>query len=231
MKKVKILPFVCLLAFTYANPFIETLISEFQTAPDSLERIELHAIPSYMSVELGGWTITTNAGTATINPGMILPYNGYVTIDRTNTTGIFSLNDVSDTIKLRDNQGHWLDAVCWPKLLAWWRNAPAPPYGGSSAIYRSNTYWVETNWYIDSTPTFNAPNDDWSSISGRILNQGGQPVRFAYVCAYGPTGGCDAESDSLGNYTVAGLGEGKYRVTAEYYNYLVSLSGIGLRWL
>ncbi|MEO0115549.1 MAG: carboxypeptidase regulatory-like domain-containing protein [candidate division WOR-3 bacterium] len=231
MKKVKILPFVCLLAFTYANPFIETLISEFQTAPDSLERIELHALPFPYPVNLGGWTITTNAGTATINPGTILPYDGYVTIDRTNTTGIFSLNDTLDTINLYDNRGFWVDGVTWPSLPAGWRNAPTPPYGGSSAIYRSNTYWIETNWYIDSTPTFDGPNDDWSSISGRILNRSGQPIFNAYVRAYGPTGGCDAESDSLGNYTVAGLGEGKYRVTAEYYNYLVSLSGIGLRWL
>uniref|UniRef100_A0A7C6EEW5 T9SS type A sorting domain-containing protein n=1 Tax=candidate division WOR-3 bacterium TaxID=2052148 RepID=A0A7C6EEW5_UNCW3 len=219
MNKAKILSFVLLIAFAYANPYIETLISEFQTAPDSLERIELHALPFPYTIDLGGWTITTNAGTATINPGTILPYNGYVTIDRTNTSGVFSLNDISDTIKLCDNRGYGVDEVSWPSLPAMWGCSPTPPYGGSGALYRSNTYWMEINWYIDSTPTFDAPNDDYSSISGRILNQNGQPVVGAEVRAYGPTGGCDGYSDSLGDYRVAGLGEGKYWVFANYRNY------------
>ncbi len=213
MRMIKFLLIVLLISFTYTNPIFITYINEFQTAPDSLERIELHETPAFGQINLGGWTIKTNAGTATINPGTILPYNGYVTIDRTNTTGIFSLDETCDSIILYDNSSLPLDWVRWPR-------SPAPPYDGSSAIYRSNTYWMEINWYIDSTPTFNGLNDDWSSISGRVLNQDSQPVVYAEVYAYGPTGGCDGYSDSLGSYTVAGLGEGKYWLRA-YYRYQI----------
>jgi hypothetical protein len=217
---IKIFPFVLLISLVYSNPFIVTYINEFQTTPDSLERIELHETPSFGQIDLSGWTITTSAGTATINPGTILPYNGYVTIDNTNTTGIFSLNEVRDTINLYDNRGYWVDGVCWHSLPACWGNAPAPPFGGSSTIYHENwaAYENPVNWYIDSTPTFDQPNDDWSSISGRVTNQSGQPVRVE-VCADGPCGGSVGFSDSLGNYTIAGLGEGKYWLTTFSFNY------------
>jgi hypothetical protein len=221
MRMIKFLLIVLLISYTYSNPIFVTLINEFQTAPDSLERIELHETP-FMGgpIDLSGWTIITSAGTATINSGTILPYDGYVIIDRTNTTGIFSLNDMQDSIILYDNMGWIYDMVSWHSLPARWGHAPAPPFGGSSAIYHENwsAYVNPANWYIDSTPTFNQANDDWSSISGRITNQSGQPVRVE-VCANGLSGGSADFSDSLGNYTIAGLGEGKYWLRTFSFNY------------
>lgn len=211
MKVSKFLLIVYLISSVHSNPIIQTFINEFQTAPDSLERIELHAVPPYGQVDLGGWTITTRAGTATINPGTILPLYGYATIDRTNTAGIFSLDETQDTIYLYTNHGWRIDEVRWPSLPVGNYNSPAPPYDGSSSRYRPPYEpWEPINWYIDSTPTFDEPNDDWSSISGRVLNQYNQPLIGFGVYARGFYGRSAGKADSLGDYTVAGLGEGNY---------------------
>lgn len=208
----------------FANPILITYIHEVQAAPDSLERIELHDsfFPSG-TTNLSGWTITTRAGTATINAGVILQDSNYVIIDATNTTGILHIDEISDTILLRNSSGYSIDLVFWPSLPAGMGGrAPAPPYGGSISLYRAPYNFYDTNqinWYVDSTPTFGMINDNWSSISGRVLNSQGQPMLNHYIIARGPTGSSSGLTDALGYYTVGGLGQGKYWLTVNYqYN-------------
>jgi len=217
MKIVKIVFCVVFcITFIYANPILVTMLHEFQTSPDSLERIELHQTPEQFSttVNLGGCQIRTRAGIATINQGVILPAGGYITIDSTNTSGIFSLGDLSDTIALYWSS-YLLDRVTYPRSTAIWYSVPTPPYGGSSCLYRTpySFPWDMINWYIDSTPTFGFVNDNWSSISGRVLNAQGQPVIGNFVQASSLTDISCAYTDSFGNYIIAGLGAGKYWVT------------------
>jgi len=101
----RILAFLtALVAISLANPILERVyLSEFQTSPDSLERIELVPVldPSRYPFEIGGAQIVTNAGTATIDSGVCFetPYS-LVVVDSTNTTGTFSLGDDSDDIRL-----------------------------------------------------------------------------------------------------------------------------------
>lgn len=202
-----------------ANPIIITFINEIQTAPSNQEAIELHTTPyaSPYPIDFSGWRIQSNTGFAIINQGVILPPDGFVVIDATNTTGIFNLNDTSDVVSLYNNLGFLMDRVVYPSLPASWQCGPAPPVGGSISLYRSplwnSMYWDRINWYVDLSPSFGLPNDNWSSISGTVFNSQGQPVANRVVVADGPTGGMHCLTDVNGNYTIAGLGEGKYWIT------------------
>jgi len=208
------------ISFSYANPIFVSFINEIQTAPESLQRIEIHTTPlPGAGYNLGGYWIKTRAGIATINQGIIIPYTGFITIDSTNTSGIFHLNAIADTITIYSNYNYPIQSVIFPAQLVGWNKAPAPPYGGSICLYRSPYYsyyfndWDRINWYIDSTPTFDEPNDNWSSISGTIFNAQGQPVSGLFVDARGPNGVMCGLSDNTGHYDIFGLGAGKYWLT------------------
>ncbi|MEO0091113.1 MAG: T9SS type A sorting domain-containing protein [candidate division WOR-3 bacterium] len=202
-----------------ANPIIITFINEIQTAPDNQEAIELHITPYGNSypIDISGWRIQSNAGFAIINQGVTIPPDGFVVIDATNTTGIFNLNDTADVVSLYNNQGFLMDRVVYPSFPASWQGGPAPPVGSSISLYRSpvwsSIYWDRVNWYVDLSPSLGLPNDNWSSISGTIFNSQGQPMSNRIVIANGPTGGMNCLTDANGNYTIAGLGEGKYWIT------------------
>lgn len=212
-----------LISLDYANPIFISYINEIQAAPDSLQRIELHAIPSFGGgINLGGWTIHTQAGVATINPNVFLPADGYVTIDATNTTGVFQINENNDFVSLYSNNGYLIQSVSWPTLQVNWNHAPAPPVGGSICLYRNPDYYFDLyldvmNWYIDSTPSFNMANNDYSIISGRLLNSQGQGCVNCYVSADGRNGHARNVSDNQGYYNLLGLGEGKYWITVWRY--------------
>lgn len=220
--KVLLLTFI-LISLNYANPILVSYLSEIQAAPDSLQRIELYAIPSFGGgINLGGWTIHTHAGVATINPNVFLPVNGYVTIDATNTTGIFHINENNDVVSIYSNNGYLIQSVSWPSSQVNWNHAPAPPIGGSICLYRNPDYYFNLyldviNWYVDSTPTLNMANDDYSIISGRLLNSQGQGCVNYYVYADGRNGQACNVSDNQGYYNLLGLGEGKYWITVWRY--------------
>ncbi len=209
----------------FANPIIVTYINEVQANPPSLQRIELHEIPeeSSTTLNLSGYQIKTRAGVAIINSGVVLPAGGYVTIDATNTSGVFQINPICDTIIFRYNANSILDQVSWPYQPAGWRRAPAPSLNGSIALYRLNWLWENImNWYIDSTPTLGSINDDWSSISGTVTHNQGIPAINHIVYASGRTGTSCGITNSLGQYTIQGLGADKYQISIYYNHNLVS---------
>jgi len=203
--------FLCV-SFMPANPIFVSYINEFRTTHDSsLEAIELHPIGDPGSVNVNGWTIRTRAGTATI-PSGIIQSNGYLVIDTFSIYGTFCLNEIADSIRLYDSQGYLRDKVIYGYLGS---KVPAPPYGGSACLYRTHPamYWDLFSWYIDSTPTFEYTNDDWSSISGVVLNAQGQPMSGYCVIANGCYGSSCAFTDSTGNFNVCGLGQSNYWLT------------------
>ncbi|MFO7674867.1 MAG: carboxypeptidase-like regulatory domain-containing protein [bacterium] len=187
---------VCLLlaAVAAANPIMVRILSEFQVAPDSLEGIELHGW-NYWVGSLAGWRVVTPAGVAVIDDGIgINGPDDWVVIDRSNTTGTFSLPDSAGFIALVPPSGDTFEKVTWPGDAglntdeAW-----TPPEGMSCAMDYWTYGWPDPvecfDWYVDRTPTFGAPNDDDSArIYGTVSGPGGVPLPGAMVRISGPEG-------------------------------------------
>ena len=138
-----------------------------------------------------GARITTRAGTAVVDSGVILDTFNYVVIDRTNTSGTFSLADDSDCIRLAIPPDTWNEqSVTYPgnpnrSAGCSWR----PPAGLSCCLYTWVEYWPPgfdwvdvSTWYVDSTPTFGLPNDDYEGgISGAVYDNNGHRLSGAGV--------------------------------------------------
>jgi hypothetical protein len=207
---------IALVTIAVANPVVEYFFSEIQVAPDSLERIELHMYTPERAypVDLSGWSLTTSAGVAIIDSGTVLQdSDDFIIISRDNVSGPFALGDDSDNVlleegsSLRDNYSYG-------------RYGWTPSAGMSVAIY---THWegvwpdeyLVGDWYLDSTPTFDAPNDDHNGgIAGRVLDRYGQPLEHCWVRLQNAHGNGGVTCDSTGRYVMSPLGPGTYEVSA-----------------
>jgi len=208
----------------FSNPYVLTLINEVQSSPDSLEAIELHWTPEpldFENMDIGGWFITTSAGTAYINPSVILPESGYVVINPENTIGEFSLNDSFETIKIYSpDEGFPIDSI----------SVFFPPEGQSAAL--CDEFVVNPDdpgflyqviyFYWDSSPTMGYENDDQHScgtIEGRVLDGDSQPISEALITAlfrnYGWIAPDSVVTDSDGQFEFDKLTPGPYRLTAQ----------------
>lgn len=148
-----------------ADPLPLYIINEYQTAPDSLERIEFHWFPEFeIGRNLRGWRIVTKAGTAWVSESIFLD-TGYVVIDSSNTSGIFDLGDEEDYVSI---EGTIYDEIVYPDL------DPAPPEGASVSlffIWYSDKDRVDFDHYIDNSPTFGWANDyPGCRVSGNVYN-------------------------------------------------------------
>jgi hypothetical protein len=208
-----------------ANPFFEAYITEIQASPDSLERVEVYN-PNDFPWDLSNCQIRTNAGFAMTHDSTYIPPFSYFVIDHNNTQGVFSLNDTNDSIALGV---HFVERVYkYPVLPAGNERGPTPPFNGSVDFY---TYSIgepeHCNWYIDSTPTFGIDNDDWSSISGRVLDQDSDLAYYTEISASGPMGDISYYALNREPYCLKGLAAGKYWVQAcfgyDWYAYPESI--------
>jgi hypothetical protein len=227
---------MAVVAIAAANPTMQYFLSEIQAAPDSLERVELHMYLGLMPypVDLSGCQIVTTAGTATIDSGVVLQdSNDFVVISRENTTGTFSLCDSADTVflvGLGDVEPYAYGSYGW-----------TPPALMSAAIF---AHWegvwpyeyLARCWYLDSTPTLGAPNDDcYGGIAGRVLDRFGQPLENCWVRLQNAHGNGGVACDSTGRYVMSPLGPGTYEVSARsdstylpaYYAESVSIGANG----
>ena len=219
---------LCLFLFcaaAAANPVMVTFVNEIQVAPDSLERIEIHP-HNWMSgypIDLSGWQIVTAAGTATVNDSVVCANeSSYVVLDRSNTTGTFSLGDEQDSVTFLDGYGHCEWAIVYPPQWSSWEpdRLWRPPVGMSSSMYYSVYYeWpdlVESfGCYLDSTPTFGAENDDTlGGIAGRVLDDHGYPLPNCWVLVESEYGSIYTRCDSVGRYCIRPLGPASYIVSA-----------------
>lgn len=205
----------------FANPVFILCFSEVQTAPDSLERVELHSYNGYLPlpVDLYGWRLVTAAGVCTVQTHEYLTDStSYVVLDRTNLGPNFTLGDERDSLVLLDNGGNYVTETGYP--VAAMNQSLAPPPGASAAFHYS-VIWqypdpIEVHgWYVDATPTFGAPNDDTvGGIRGRITDDRGLGVAGAFITASGPTGRLHGWADSSGSYRIHPTGPGTYDLSA-----------------
>ncbi|MEO0161110.1 MAG: carboxypeptidase regulatory-like domain-containing protein [candidate division WOR-3 bacterium] len=175
-----------------ANPIYEVIVNEFQVAPTDSERIEFRYFRSASldtiypdSFPLLNTQLFTPAGQSFIDTQIYLPGMGYKVIDFSMLSGNFSLPDDTGFIKTRGGNFMALwDSIPYPQ----W--APTPPTHYSCAkfhfyYYDLGGYNLGWDWYLDSTPTFGADNDDYPGclISGHIYDASGNPLENARVIA------------------------------------------------
>jgi hypothetical protein len=178
--------------YLFANPIAEVIINEFEVTPSDSERIEFRYFRSASndtiysdSFSLLNLHLYTPAGVSFIDTQVYLPGMGYRVIDASFLSGNFGLPDDSGFIKV-DSGGFisLYDSVPYPQL------APTPPINCSAAKFHFY-YWdmggynLVCDWYIDSTPTFGADNDDYPGclISGNVFATNGSPIENAKVIA------------------------------------------------
>jgi hypothetical protein len=216
---------VCLLALAgaaAANPIVVVMYSEVRVAPDSLEAIELYPYENVQCpVDLSGCRIVTSAGTAIIDSGVVLQESTHLVLDRSNTSGVFSLGDSCDSIVIKDAYGWPLEggSIRYPRH---YYEGPAfvPQPGQSSVLFQRFVYqWPDPyywyRWYTDSTPTFGSSNDDTlGRISGRVYDDRGLPVSAATVAMRNPWGADYIYTDSAGRYSIFPVGPGTYELSA-----------------
>jgi len=189
-----------LLSLSFANPVFESYLSEFQVAPDSHEFVELHSnawSPGF-PLDLSGWAIRTEAGTALIDSGVVLEFESdFVVVDRSNTSGTFGLGDSAGSIILLDPYGDTVEIVRYPgdagagqivETEAW-----TPPVWMSASMHCWTWGWPDPilflDWYIDATPTPGWENDDGlAQIRGTVRDRHNNPVSGSSVRVSGPDG-------------------------------------------
>lgn len=212
---------LCLAGTAAANPIMVVMYSEVRVAPDSLEAIELYPYENVVCpLDLSGYRIVTGAGTVIVDSGVVLEDSTCLVLDRSNTTGTFSLGDSCDSIVIQDPQG-------WPigggqlRYPGYHYDGPGftPGRGLSAALFQRYVpgiepyYWYQ--WYTDSTPTLGSRNDDTlGRISGRVLDDRGWPLVSAQVLLRNRQGYEYTYTDSGGRYSVWPLGPGVYEVSA-----------------
>jgi len=209
------------IVFAWANPYVATLINEFGTDGPYGPWVELHPRPFFRDLDMDGWVIATSTSCCTLNCE-ISSWDPYIVIsDSTRGEywhGTFELNPVADSILVWNTTNqNWPDSerICYPDTPPWWRGAPVPPPGASSALWNYDAYEDQSiNWYVDSTPTPGEENDDYSTISGSVRGSGGQVPDYVTIYCRGPNGSCHGETYQSAAYHVDGLGPGTYEAKA-----------------
>jgi hypothetical protein len=194
-----------LTVLVHANPIFLEAIHEFQVAPSDSERFELRYFVNPTSDTLFTHTydlldaiVTTPGGEAYIDTDMTLGPQEHVLIDQSMLSGYMWLpNDTGHVSVFIDDAG-WFplyDSVIYPGHVHMWPvHAPAPPAFFSAAKFYCYVYdssWLLSpystieDWYIDSTPTFGEPNDDYPGcqVAGHVYNDTGVPLADARVIA------------------------------------------------
>ena len=182
---------VIMACIAYANPVAMEIVSEFQVAPTTSEQIEFRYFEYPLqdtiindTIPLQNTLIITPAGSSIIDTPLYLPGMGYAIIDESVLSGNFGLPDDSGYIGVPDFE---IDYLYYPSEL------PAPQAYYSAAkfhffVYDSSWSWpyeLVEDWYIDSTPTFGQPNDDYPGciVTGHVYDHQGQPLSGARVTA------------------------------------------------
>jgi len=213
-----------LAALAAGNPIIVTIVNEFGFDDDGLGWVELH--PTFQEspeLDMTGWLLTTSTSVCTFAYKM--PFYGYLIVDSVSLAGgeyghgTFRLDPAGDTIRLAADQSHpWYnESVAFPLLPAGEGRAPLPPVHGSASLAAmyGGVYTPVVNWYIDSTPTPNQENDDYSTISGIVRWGSGRYFDWVDVSVFGPMGRSFSMVWSSGDtFRAPGLGAGRYQIAA-----------------
>ena len=220
MKYVSVLLFV-LVPLAFANPVVVTLVNEFGFDSLGLGWMELHAEPGSDPGDLTGWQILTNTSACTL--ACVLGQDAFLVVDSASLAGgeygrgSFRLDPAGDCIRLAPDSAHGYvptDSVTFP-VPGWRAGAPMPPALGSAA--RLNVAGAEQviTWYLDSTPTIAADNDDYSSVAGTVNWAASRDFDRVEIVVSGPLGGSfSVVLARMQSYLAEGLSAGRYAITA-----------------
>jgi hypothetical protein len=235
LKGVVVILSVLVCASLEANPLWMTFLNEISVGMDDMnEWIELHSAPESAPVNILGWSIVTTGGTAVITLDEVLG-SQHIVINSSNTSGVFTLDDVEDTLYLLDEEGDLLEVVVWG-YDGWFLDIPmsgfpTPPDPFISASrFNETTYLCDPyisdqyiSWYFDFTPTPGDENDGTGVIWGTVSDPDGALLGGAVVVAEGPYGyqsdATCSQGPSTGTFMLLGLGAGPYWVTCTHSEY------------
>jgi hypothetical protein len=208
-------------AFCAGNPIIERLLSEVSVNPDH-QFVELRHVGSMEPVDLWGWRMVTSLSECTLAHQLL--YNEFLVVDSAALAsgaigrGALRLNPLGDSVKLITDSGEVAETVHFPRYPTGDGSAPAPPIAGSVAYVLFNgMQYLSMNWYVDSTSTPGAENDDYSTIVGSVVGSGGETPDAAVVVVSGPCRGCHDELWRASSFGVVGLSAGAYEVSVRAY--------------
>ncbi len=209
-------------AVVAANPFVLTVLSEV-SVDSSHQFVELHGGPDNQPIDLNGWQLLTPASACTLTHE--LQSSEYLVIDSEALAlgvvghGVLRLDPLRDSVFLLDDTGRLADWVCYPSYPTGHGKAPLPPIPGSIAFWNEVGAWDQSmNWYIDLTPTPGSENDDHSIIGGAVTGTDGDTLDEVTVVASGVNGRCYCGLAKATDYTIDGLGAGKYEVSVDAYH-------------
>jgi len=211
----------------FANPVVVTIINEVGIREDGQGWVELHSEPEPGWIEdLNGVQVLTASSVCTLTCS--LRYDEFIIIDSAVLAqgiigrGSFRLNPDSDRVVLIYPLPYPAESICYPVIPTGWRRGPAPPIGGSIAIFNDGSTVI--NWYIDSTPTPGEDNNDYSTIQGTVTWDSGLQVSGGQVVVSGDYGsGVWEIYGQPAQYRIRGLGAGRFWVAAT-----VNIVGHGL---
>lgn len=209
------------MGLAFANPYV-TVINELAPGTGTNSWVELHLQPEGLGFDswpMSGRVIRTTSSVCTLH--CCISSGQYIVIDSAAlaqggiASGTFRLNPDSDFVST------WCglnpESICYPRSPTSGDAAPAPPRGGSIAYWTlcDEDEFQDFNWYVDSTPTPGAVNDDWSAVTG-TLSVDGQIWYWPWVevFAHGPYGDCQTLEYNTSDYVVCGLGAGRYSLEA-----------------
>jgi hypothetical protein len=186
-----------------ANPIFFEIINEFQvdgSSPDCIE-FRMLASPTIDTIYSGvlpliNTLIITPAGTSFVDTNIFLNGAECLALNSSFLNGPFWLPyNVGYAMVYSDSAGVE-DAIYYPGHASMYpQHAPTPPANCSAAKYFAFVYdslswyhpwyWLLRDWYVDSTPTFGAPNDDYPGckVSGHVYDCNLQPLAGAHVTA------------------------------------------------
>ncbi|MCX6841458.1 MAG: hypothetical protein NTX53_04125 [candidate division WOR-3 bacterium] len=201
-----------------ANPWLQTYMSEVGFDSAGRPWVEFGVQPPGGEGYLHDALLVTGSSVCTLDfdlgPGEFVVLDSEVVAQGELAHGMFRLNPLADSLMLRgDFIGE--ESVRYPVFPTGLGSAPAPPLGASVACYTSPDNMADVaNWYVDSTPTRCALNDDWSSIGGRVDMDSALTLDCMTVRASGRYGTMNiGYRESVGEYTLRGLGAGAYLVS------------------
>jgi len=216
----------CLLfaaAVVAANPYVRTLLYEVSAAP-AHQFVELHSAPDHPAFDLTNWRLVTSSSACTLT--CQLGNREFLLVDSVALSsgevgfGTFRLNPQGDSIVLISDSGPVADIVHYPRSPTCHKSAPLPPANGSIAFWNRDDWTGQSmNWYADSTPTPDGENDNCSRIGGTVNVVGGDTLHQFYVFASGTNGRCNGDVYQGYDYSVGGLGAGKYEIRAEVFDF------------
>ncbi len=201
MKWCMLLIFPCIVV---ANPVFYEIINEFQVAGSSANCIEFRFLvdPALdtlytAALPLINTIVATPAGSSYIDTNIFLQGPECLTIDGSVLSGPFWLPYSAGHVKVYNESLYIWDSIFYPGHANQYpSHAPTPPSNCSAAKYHCFYYdslsWYHpwylllTDWYIDYTPTFGAPNDDYPGcmVSGYVYDSSScDPIADARVIA------------------------------------------------